>query len=106
MTDGNTSSTTGAPVGRLPSWIIIGTMKAATSSLHRYLAEHPDIAASEPKELDFFIEPRFSELGLDWYRAKFADPPGALAAGESSVNYTKVHEFPGVAEIPPHKRRV
>jgi hypothetical protein len=83
--------------GRLPDWIIIGAMKSATSSLHRYLAEHPDIATSTPKELDFFIEPRYSEFGIDWYRQKFLQPEGALSAGESSVNYTKCHEFPGVA---------
>jgi hypothetical protein len=87
-----------APDGRLPTWIIIGAMKCATSSLHRYLAEHPDVATSNPKELDFFVEPRYHELGIDWYRQQFVDPPGATAAGESSVNYTKCHEFPGVAE--------
>ena len=84
--------------GRLPDWLIIGAMKAATSSLHRYLAEHPDIATSTPKELDFFTEPRYSQLGMDWYRQQFLSPPGAKVAGESSVNYTKCHEFPGVAE--------
>lgn len=84
--------------GRLPDWITIGAMKAATSSLHRYLAEHPQISTSEPKELDFFVEKKYNELGIDWYRQQFTDPPNALSAGESSVNYTKVHEFPGVPE--------
>ena len=84
--------------GRLPDWIIIGSMKAATSSLHRYLAEHPDIAASEPKETDFFLPERYESLGLEWYRQRFAEPPGASIAGESSVNYTKAHEFGGVPE--------
>lgn len=86
------------PDGRLPDWIIIGAMKAATSSLHRYLAEHPQIATSTPKELDFFIEHRYDELGIDWYRQQFLDPPNSVVAGESSVNYTKCQEFPGVAE--------
>ena len=86
------------PEGRLPDWIIIGAMKAATSSLHRYLAEHPQIATSTPKELDFFVADRYERLGIDWYRQQFNDPPGALTAGESSVNYTKCHEQPGVAE--------
>ena len=81
--------------GRLPTWITIGAMKSATTSLHRYLAEHPDIAVSEPKELDFFIEPRYGKLGLDWYRRQFGS--AAIAAGESSVNYTKCHKYPGVA---------
>lgn len=85
-------------VGRLPTWIMIGAMKSATSSMHNYLAEHPQIATSTPKELDFFIEPKFSDKGLDWYRRQFADPADAVVAGESSVNYTKSHLFPGVPE--------
>lgn len=84
--------------GPLPTWIMIGAMKSATSSLHRYLAEHPQVATSTPKELDFFVKHRYDELGIDWYQKQFTNPPGALAAGESSVNYTKCHEFPGVAE--------
>lgn len=100
MTETTSEATSGsdAGTGRLPTWIMIGAMKSATSSLHRYLAEHPQIATSTPKELDFFVEHRYRELGLDWYRQQFNDPPGAVAAGESSVNYTKCHEFPGVAE--------
>lgn len=84
--------------GRLPDWITIGAMKCATSSMHRYLAEHPQIAVSTPKELDFFVEHNYREKGIDWYRQQFVDPPDALVGGESSVNYTKKHEFPGVAE--------
>ncbi len=86
-----------ASTGRLPDWIIIGAMKAATSSMHKWLSLHPQIAASGRKELNFFIEPTFSDRGIDWYRQQFADPPGALIAGESSVNYTKNHHYPGVA---------
>jgi ribosomal protein S18 acetylase RimI-like enzyme len=82
--------------GRLPDWIIIGAMKAATSSLHNWLSLHPRVAVSTPKELNFFIEPNFSDRGLGWYRQQFNDPPDALVAGESSVNYTKNHHYPGV----------
>jgi len=85
------------PGGRLPDTLIIGAMKCATSSLHQYLAAHPDIAASTPKELDFFLAGRYAELGEAWYRRQFCTPPGALRALESSPNYTKRHEDPGVA---------
>jgi hypothetical protein len=94
----DTADRSDAGAGRLPDWIMIGAMKSATSSLHRYLAEHPQVATSTPKELDFFTERRYRELGIDWYRQQFNDPPGALVAGESSVNYTKCQEFPGVPE--------
>jgi hypothetical protein len=90
-----TTETDASGAGRLPTWITIGSMKSATTSLHRYLAEHPDIDASEPKELDFFIEPRYGKLGIDWYRRQFAG--SGIACGESSVNYTKCHKHAGVA---------
>lgn len=103
MNEAATNETAGGAVldsgsGRLPDWIIMGAMKCATSSLHNYLALHPQIATSTPKELNFFVEDRYNDLGIEWYRQQFDDPPDALVAGESSVNYTKAHRFPGVAE--------
>lgn len=92
------ATSTDVTTGRLPTWIMIGAMKSATSSLHRYLAEHPQVATSTPKELDFFTEAKYNRLGIEWYRQQFNDPPDAVVAGESSVNYTKCHEFPGVAK--------
>lgn len=38
----------------LPKIFIVGTQKAATSSLHRYLIQHPQIQAGRKKELAFF----------------------------------------------------
>jgi hypothetical protein len=78
--------------------VVIGAMKCATTSLHRYLEKHPDLAMSTPKELNFFLPDTYRELGTDWYRQQFVHPPTALVAGESSPNYSKRHEHPGVAE--------
>ena len=36
---------------------MIGAMKAGTSALHRYLDDHPSIAMSGAKELNFFFGP-------------------------------------------------
>ena len=33
---------------------MIGASKAGTSSLHHYLAQHPDVSMSWPKEPNFF----------------------------------------------------
>ena len=41
----------------LPNLVVIGAMKAGTSALHRYLGMHPEIAMSQPKELNFFFGP-------------------------------------------------
>lgn len=39
---------------RLPDFIIIGAQKAGTSSIHKYLNLHPQIAMSKRKEIHFF----------------------------------------------------
>ena len=37
-----------------PDLVIVGAMKAGTTSLHRYLREHPQILMAAGKELHFF----------------------------------------------------
>ncbi|QNO26766.1 sulfotransferase [Sphingopyxis sp. OPL5] len=81
----------------LPNLLVIGAMKCGTSSLHNYLARHPDIFMSEEKEINFFTGSN-SNQSLDWYKAQF--PVDAPIRGESSQNYSKRHNplFPGAAE--------
>lgn len=75
-------------------------MKCGTSSLHRYLDLHPEIAMSTLKEPNFFLEPGSSwsnwERGLDWYRSLFDSR--APVRGEASVNYSSLPFTDGVAE--------
>jgi len=80
----------------LPNLVIIGAMKAGTTSLHHYLDLHPEVAMAPGKELDFFLAGRNWEKGLEWYEACF--PNDAPVRGESSPNYTKYPLFDGVAE--------
>ena len=48
-----------------PTFFLLGASKAGTTSLHYYLAQHPDILMSDPKEPAFFrLE---YERGPDWY---------------------------------------
>ena len=42
----------------LPNLLVIGAHKAGTTSLHRYLDQHPEVAMSRTKELHFFVEER------------------------------------------------
>lgn len=89
----------------LPNLIIIGAMKSGTSSLHDYLNIHPDIQMSNPKELDFFIDPDYEERknqskyekGLEWYSNYFDD--NFQIRGESSQNYSKVHKFKNTPKL-------
>jgi len=88
----------------LPNLLVIGAQKCGTTSLHRYLDAHPEIAMSDPKELDFFVEhedrPHYVangnwHRGVDWYASQF--PDDAPVRGEASPNYTA---YPNVQRIP------
>lgn len=81
--------------GALPNLVIIGAMKSATTSLHTWLSQHPDIAMSEVKELNFFLEGPW-DRGIQWYARQF--DPDAPFRGESSTSYTKFPQRPGVPE--------
>lgn len=79
-----------------PNLIIIGAMKSGTTSLHHYLQSHPDISMSEPKELNFFSNPKFWNRGVGWYESHFNS--AATIRGETSTSYTTYPRAPEVAE--------
>ncbi len=86
--------------GALPNLVVIGGLKCGTTSLHHYLALHPEIAMSRPKELNFFVEELNWDLGADWYGSHFdASSP---VRGETSPHYTNRPRFEGVAERMKH----
>lgn len=69
------------PTTRAPTFLLLGAAKCGTTSLAHYLAQHPEICFSDPKEPVFF-EAQY-ELGLDWYwRRYFCKWSGEPAAGE------------------------
>src|SRR3954454_424581 len=80
----------------LPKLLIIGAQKCGTTSLHTYLDAHPDVHMAAEKELDFFIEDRAWQRGLEWYATRFRDDAGVR--GESSPNYTGWPVWDGVPE--------
>lgn len=83
-------------VGALPNVIVIGAQKCGTSTLHYYLGFHPEISASRPKELNFFIESSNWDKGLEWYRSHFdSDKPARV---ESSPNYTTWPHHEGIPD--------
>jgi len=53
----------------LPNFIIIGVQKGGTSSLYRYLLQHPNVVPGYKKEVKFF-DGKYQK-GLDWYRYNF-----------------------------------
>jgi hypothetical protein len=82
---------------RLPTFLVIGAMKAGTTSLWQYLRAHPQVFMPEPKELYFFSDSERYARGGDWYRAHFAAAGDAVAVGEACTNYAKYPRNPGVA---------
>ena len=79
----------------LPTFVVIGAMKCGTTSLYRYLQQHPEICMSRTKEPNFFVEEKNYHKGMAWYQSLFQG--SAKEYGECSTNYTKRHEFEGVA---------
>ncbi|MGH8643706.1 MAG: sulfotransferase family protein [Gammaproteobacteria bacterium] len=93
------SVVTHASVGMLPNFLLIGAMKAGTTSLYHYLRAHPQIYMSPVKEPEFFAEESNWRRGLDWYRKQFASAgPDTVAIGEASTVYTKYPRYRGVPQ--------
>lgn len=71
----------------LPNFLIVGAAKSGTTSLYRYLQDHPEVFMPEMKEPDFFVEERRRRIRtLAEYEALFAGATEA-AIGEASVRY-------------------
>jgi hypothetical protein len=83
---------------RLPSFLVIGAPKAGTTSLHHYLASHPEVFMPETKELNFFITEFNWKRGRGWYERQFEAAGEASAVGEASPRYTQHPYYRGVAE--------
>jgi hypothetical protein len=86
----------------LPNFIIVGAVKAGTSSIFRYMRQHPEIHTSSRKEPSFFLfdssVPDFQGPGdhifyrnvvvsLEDYEALFAGAGNKKAVGEASASY-------------------
>jgi hypothetical protein len=81
-----------------PHFIVIGAMKAATSTLHEQLGRQPGLYLSRPKEPCFFSDDDVYARGIDWYRGLFAAAPPGSICGESSTHYTKRPTYPRTVE--------
>ncbi len=84
------------PASALPTFLVIGAMKAGTSSLHRYVDAHPDVYTSPLREPQFFSQEW--DRGLDWYTALFDAAGSARARGEFSTTYSRAPLMPEVPE--------
>jgi lipopolysaccharide transport system ATP-binding protein len=92
-----------------PNLFVIGASKCGTTSLHEYLAMHPDVVMSTFKEPGYFVDEFHREPcvrpaadsgvdALDLYRNLFPGAEQKRYAGESTTNYAALPRFQGVAE--------
>ncbi len=85
----------------LPTFVVIGAMKAGTVSLRHYLDEHPDVflgRGGKFGEPNFFVAEYNWPRGRGWYESLFDGAGRAAAIGECSPSYTMAPAFRGVAE--------
>ena len=82
----------------IPNFLVIGAMKAGTTSLFHYLNAHPEVYMSPLKELDFFVEDGNWRRGTRWYAKQFKAAGDSLAVGEASTAYSKYPTVTGVPE--------
>jgi hypothetical protein len=73
---------------RLPDFIVLGAMKAGTTSLFRWLETHPNVALPQVKEPGFFSDDAAWARGLEEYSELFMMAPSGFVTGEASVAYS------------------
>ncbi len=53
---------------KLPNFLIIGAAKSGTTTLFDVIAQHPEVFASEKKEIRFFSNNDRFQNGVEWYQ--------------------------------------
>ena len=76
----------------LPNFLVVGARRSGTTSLVRYLGEHPQVFVAPQKEVHFF-DTHF-DRGVAWYESQFADSEGAVAVGEGTPRYMYLESAP------------
>ncbi len=75
-------------------FFIIGAQKAGTTSLYKYLNEHPDIFMPKVKENHFFAEERFYKRGVEYFHKYYEDYSNQQLAGGAYVHLFSCNEAP------------
>jgi len=70
----------------LPDFVVIGTMRAGTTSLYEWLRATGRVSVPDMKETDFFLTHDNYSRGQGWLRARYDDLDKPV--GDISPNYT------------------
>lgn len=79
---------------RLPQFLIIGAMKAATTTIYEQLRMLDGIYMPALKEPNFFSDDINYQRGMDWYRKLFDSAEDTDILGEASTHYAKLPTYP------------
>ena len=83
----------------LPDFLIIGAMKAGTTSLYQDLKQNPTIYMPSDKEPNNLCHDEvLTEKGRRDYAKLFVKAKPGQICGEASTAYSKLPEFPGVPQ--------
>ena len=82
----------------LPDFLVIGAMKAGTTTLYHDLASQAAIRMSEVKEPSVLLRFPDGDAARGNYARQFAGRRSGQLLGEASTEYTKLPRHPGVAD--------
>jgi hypothetical protein len=74
-----------ANISGLPTVLVVGAAKAATTWLYACLDDHPEVAVARRGEVDFFS--KYYYKGYEWYRNQFLDTDGKSVIVDISPTY-------------------
>lgn len=81
-----------------PNLFIVGAPKSGTSSLYRYLGDHPDIFMTDLKEPHFFgrdlVRVNRPSPDLSRYLSRYTEAEGFQLRGEASTSYLQSRSAP------------
>ena len=78
--------------------LVVGAMKAGTTTLAAVLQRHPRIAFCSRKEPGFFSRDERYAWGFEWYRGLFAHAKAGQLLCEASTCYSRSAVYPKAAE--------
>lgn len=70
-----------------PTFMIPGPSRSGTTTLHRYLLQHPDIFLPKGKEIHFFSKDKLYNRGIEYYNKEFEARADERAIGDISPTY-------------------
>ena len=83
-----------APSDKVPNLIVIGAMKASTTTFYELITRHPNIWFPSEKEPHYFTSPDYGKpKAWQEYLQLFDAPPSAIYIGEASTGYSKLPHF-------------